>query len=114
MDYTHLIERLETFEERVGIRLDALFADWSDDIYSPPNSTLMLNGEIHPKKGTNILQDIRLVLDIYDSSGRLIANNCEKFYVESFFGFQTFAICTRIPGPNLTIAKIRIYPKTIW
>jgi hypothetical protein len=30
-DITHLIERLELFEERLGIRLEGLYAQISDD-----------------------------------------------------------------------------------
>lgn len=113
MDYTHLIERLEAFEERLGIRLEALFAYWSENIYSPRNSYFKLNGELHPKDGTALQEDIVLVVDIYDNSGRLVAHNGDCFRKEGFFGFRTFEMGLQIDIANPIISKIRVYPRAL-
>jgi len=105
MDCTHLIERLEAFEERMGVRLEALFASRSESSY------LTVRGELHPKEGTTIQQDIELVADVYDSSGRLVAHNNEQFDAEIFFGFQTFEMLISLDVPDLAISKVRLYPK---
>lgn len=110
MDCTKLIERLEVFEDRVGIRLEALFANW-DDSFAPPLSYLTVTGEVHPKEGATIHNDSSLVADIYDTAGRLVAHNKKYLYAEKFFGFEPFSIIVRIECPNLQIFKIRLYPK---
>lgn len=88
MDHTHLIERLEAFEERLGVRLEALFAYWCENIISSPHSHLKVNGELHPRNGANINHDITLVVDIYDNSGRLVAHDGKSFYAKRFLGFR--------------------------
>lgn len=111
MDVTNLIERLEAFEERMGVRLEALFADWDNNGFKPPSTFLKLNGELHTREGNKIQQNISLVVDIYDGAGRLVGRNDQSFYAENFFGFETFQIEQLLEVPKLTISKIRLYPK---
>ena len=111
MDCTHLIERLEVFEERMGVRVEALFADWDNEHYKPPSSVLSIKGELHPREGSKIQQNTRLVADIYDALTRLVARDERSFYAEEFFGFETFQLKILINVPNLAITKIRLYPK---
>jgi len=63
-DVTHLIERLEAFEERVDVRLEALFAHNSET-----SGYLTVNGEVHPREGATIKQDIGVHVDAYDCFG---------------------------------------------
>ena len=102
-DVTDLIERLEVFEERVGIRLEALFAHVNE------YGNLTVNGEVHPREGRTIMQDIEVHLEAYNLSGRLIAKSGLCFSEGKFFGFEVFQM-----GVNLKIgelSKIRVYPK---
>ena len=111
MDCTHLIERLEVFEERMGLRIEALFADWDNENFCPPTSYLTINGEIHSREASKIQQNIRLVADIYDALDRLVARKDKWFDADKFFGFETFELSIGINVPNVAISKIRLYPK---
>lgn len=103
-DLTSRIERLEAFEERCGVRLDALFA--KGDGYS-----LKVNGELHPQDGPKLKQNVMVVVDVYDAARRLVENGGECFFAESFFGFETFSL---LLVPKISdISKIRVYPKPL-
>ncbi len=101
-DATHLIERLEAFEERVGVRLEALFAYIENDY-------LTVNGEMHPREGSTIEQDIVVHVDAYDSLGRLVAKTETTLSADGFFGFEAFHTLEQLPIRGLS--KIRVYPK---
>jgi len=111
MDCTHLIERLEAFEERMGVRLGALFAEWDNDNDESPESSLTVRGELYPRETSNIQRNISVVADIYDTSGRLVARDDHWFDPEEFFGFETFELAIDINVSNVAISKIRLYPK---
>jgi hypothetical protein len=105
-DVTHRIERLEAFEERVGVRLEALFAH-----YELLSCYLTVNGEVHPREGTTIKQSIAVHVDAYDSSGRLVAKSRTSLLADDFFGFAAFQELVKLPIADLS--KIRVYPKVM-
>jgi hypothetical protein len=105
-DVTHLIERLEAFEERVGVRLEALFAH-----FEVISGYLTVNGEVHPREGTIIKQNITVHVDAYDSSGRLVAKSHTSLLADDFFGFAAFQELVKLPIYELS--KIRVYPKVM-
>jgi hypothetical protein len=84
-DITHLIERLELFEERLGIRLEGLYAEISDDC-----QWVTVNGEVHALEGMKLKQDINIVGAVYDNFGRVIVRNSWQVFKEKFYGFQVF------------------------
>ena len=102
-DITDLIERLEAFEDRLGVNLEGLFAEVSEDGY------VHVNGELHLRDGTELNQDLEIVATIYDSSGRVLNVADTGFYTDSFFGFEAFSLFMNIG--NKHPAKIRVYPK---
>jgi len=102
LDATHLIERLEVFEERACVRLEALFVYVSDGL-------LTMNGELHPREGTTIKEDIEVHMEAYNSSGRLVAIGESHFSGDKFFGFEVFQIRVNLAIGELS--KIRVYPK---
>lgn len=102
-DITKLLERLEAFEERLGVTLEGLFASIDQNKY------ITVNGEIHPREGTQLTQNVQLVVSAYDSSGRVLNTASNYFRADSFFGFETFSI-TLVPSP-VAVSKVRIYPK---
>lgn len=111
MDYTEVIERVEAFEQRLELRLSALFADWDDHGYVFPYSYLKITGELQPIEGTALREDIKLIADVYDTSDRLVGHTEHHLYAERFFALETFEIGVRLSVPNLWISKIRLYPK---
>ena len=108
-DITHMIERLEAFEDRVGVTLEGLFAS-TDDGYVGEKYWLAVNGELHPKEGTELGQSINVVLTAYDSTGRVIGVASQYFDSKSFFAFEAFSLGVGIYG--IPAAKVRVYPKT--
>jgi hypothetical protein len=102
-DVTDLIERLEAFEDRLGVNLEGLFAEVSQDGYAN------VNGELHLREGTELERDIEVVATIYDSSGRVLAVDDARFDSDSFFGFEAFSLFMEVG--NKKPAKIRVYPK---
>lgn len=108
-DLTQLIERLEAFEERCGIRLEALFAIIDPDGNMGGGYTIHVNGEIYPREGTALEKDISLQFGAYDKSGRLVASSLSDFKCDGFFGFETFS--AMINSPITQISKIRIHPR---
>lgn len=103
-DMTDLIERLEVFEDRVGVNLEGLYAGLDEDI-----EWIDLNGEVHPREGTELNGDIELVATVYDSSGRVVTTSSQHFDSDSFFGFEVFSLALEVKG--LKPARIRVYPK---
>ncbi len=103
-DVTDLIERLEAFEDRSNVTLEGLFAQVDKNGY------VRVNGELHPRDGTELDQDIEVVATVYDSSGRVLAVANHRFHRDEFFGFEAFGLF--LASSNNRPAKIRVYPKT--
>jgi hypothetical protein len=106
-DITHLIERLELFEERLGIRLEGLYAQISDDC-----RWVTVTGEVHALEGMKLNQNIKIVGAVYDNSGRVL-DIVENFvFAAEFYGFKVFRLTIELP-PRANITKIRIYPEVL-
>src|SRR5215210_9086947 len=84
-DVSNLIERVETFEDRLGVRLEGLFAKADDD------GDIRVFGELHARNAAELDQDVEVVVTVYDSSGRVIGVDETNFYSDSFFGFEAFS-----------------------
>jgi len=102
-DVTQFIERLEAFEEREGVRLEALFAHIDSDGY------LTVNGEVHPRDGARIWHDIVMHIEVHDHSERAVAQGDVYFPAKQFFGFGVFQLSADLPVRDLL--KIRVYPE---
>lgn len=106
IDLTSKIERVEAFEERVGVRFQGMsaFLDADDDYIS-----LRVHGEIHASSGAELSDDVSVVIAVYDQSDRVVGTDTSYYYSESFFGFEAFSETLSLSIRN--ISKIRIYPK---
>jgi hypothetical protein len=102
-DITHLVERLEAFEERLGVRIEAVFAR-RDLAY------VQINFELHPRDGVQLGQDTEIVADVYDSARRLIGRSDQTFRADQFHGFESFELLVFV-GDDGNVSKIRLYPK---
>ena len=105
-DVTNLIERLEKFEQRAGVRLEALsaFAESDDD----GEFTVTVRGEAHSMKGDNLSHDVSVVVSLFDKEGRVVGTSSEYLDSDDFFGFETIDADVELSGTSL--AKIRIVP----
>jgi len=96
--------RVPGFEERAGVRLEALFAEMQDEFISA-------NGELHAREGNQLSANIELVVTAHDAQGRVLKMDTVPFDRESFFQFEPFSVVLDgLPSPP---ARIRIYPKLL-
>jgi hypothetical protein len=102
-DLTHLVERLEAFEERLRVRIEAVYAR-RDLAY------IQINFELHPHDGVQLAQNTEIVADIYDSARRLIGRATWTFLASKFHGFESFNLRVFV-GDDGEVFKIRLYPK---
>ena len=108
-DVTKLIERLEVFEERACVRLEAISAFIEDD---DGRYTITVFGEVHPTDGTALEHNVELSLGVYDLSGRLVGTTSTHFFSEEFYGFETFQL-VRFDVPTSKLSKLRLVPKPV-
>jgi hypothetical protein len=101
---THLIERLETFEDRCAVRIEAAYAK-HQSLYS----WVVVKGELHPRDGVQLTQDTEVTADVYDLAGHLVGKDSHTFRASNFYGFEPFSLTVLdIDGD---VSKIRLYPK---
>jgi hypothetical protein len=97
------IERLEAFEERLGVKFESLF------IAKTSNDYISINGELHTNEGLKITQDIELVFSAYNASNSVVGTKKMNISSKSFLCFETFScFINKCPGD---VSKVRIYPK---
>ena len=87
-DISDSIERLEFFEERYGVKLESLSAISTRRDSGVYNIDIF--GEIFPRSGTLIEQDLEIVGSLHDDEGKMIALEDQPIGKERFFGFQAF------------------------
>lgn len=109
-DVTNLIEKLELFEERAGIRIEAMSA-FVEKKSSDPYRSIQVHGEIYPSQGIELNNDVLIKMMVYDSMGRMVKTSEELYKANDFYGFEAISIWDYIPQVN--ISKIRIIPKII-
>lgn len=107
-DVTHLIERLEALEELAGIRFDALFAALVGVL---DQRVVRIYGEIHPQTGSTITCNMDIMVDVYDTEGKILTHWSNYIRADRFWGFATFKVHCAARSPILNLAKIRVYPK---
>ncbi len=111
-EVTNIVDRLETFEEQIGITLEGLYAEFEfDPCETDDPNCLTISGELRARDGCELLS-FRLIVAIYDLAGRVIHSEDGYFGdADSFLGFDTFSetIYTKCDPSN--VSKIRVYPR---
>lgn len=98
------IERLEAFEERLGVSIQKLSVKYGNEEW------FRIFYEIHPYEGTTIKENINVECVCYDDEGHIMFKANNSFYPDKFFGFEVVQIYVeRIDVKR--VSKIRIYPK---
>jgi hypothetical protein len=108
-DISNLVERLKAFEEKAGVRLEAIAAFYETD---PDSDTTQVTvyGEIHAASGTELSKSVTLGLVVYDDNSRVIGTSSSYFDNEDFFSFEAFDItCGDLP--KIKLSRIRLIPK---
>lgn len=108
-DQTDRIERIEAFEDKAGVRLEALYAGLREGA-GDQHVRLIVRGEAHAtRNNSKIKNDIEIVLAAYDAQGRVIGKGDHFIGGDSFFSFEVFEIdLYDLPVPP---ERIRLYPK---
>jgi len=101
------IERLEAFEERLGVSIQNLSLKIND---SYTWATIFC--ELHSTNGTTIEKSIKIECVLYDNDGSIIDTESAYVSSDSFFGFELIELnFTGNESKAEQVSKIRIYPK---
>lgn len=101
------IERLEAFEERLGVSIQNLSLKIND---SYKWATIFC--ELHSTNGTTIEKSMKIECVLYDNDGSIIDTETAYVNSDSFFGFELVELnFTGNESKAEQISKIRIYPK---
>ena len=101
-DITHILERLEAFEEKFELRFSAMsaFIDESNEV--------SVHGELHPREGMQLKQPVFVSIDGYDAAGRFVGGTGFHLKTDKFYGYYPFT--GRFRPHVVELAKIRIFP----
>lgn len=99
------IERFETFEERLNVRLENV----SVKIYE--NKSFSIYFEVHSTKGISLEESIKIQCVTYDAQGQILGLEYRHVLKETFFGFEVLEIYFRDQNILDEVTKLRLYPK---
>jgi len=110
-DISHLIERIEAAEDRLKIRLDALFVSlYEPNYYNTDKPIVNVKGEIHAIENSCLDESLQVVAAVYDSNRRLIGSDVAYFICDKFFGIDIFDFDVKVDSGG-DIASVRVFPK---
>ena len=98
------IERLEMFEEKLGVKLDNISIKTGAEF-----NDLSVLGEVYSLSKDTLTKDIVINVNLYSSEGEILGTN--KCYIskEKFMGYDTFEITFYNEHISLNTNKIRVY-----
>jgi len=103
------VERLELFEERLDVYLEALTVLYHTEPYDGHDfDYLIVMGEMYAKNEPTLKQNVTLIVTAYNSAGRVIGLEECKFWKHRFFGLEAFQVKMKLHEMPI---KIRIYPR---
>lgn len=98
------IERLEAFEERLGVRFENISLKVLD------NGWVKLMFELHTNN-TSIENNIKIECTAYDSNGQILDVQDNYALKDYFFVFEVYTFRFQEDGIADKINKLRLYPK---
>jgi len=106
-DLTGLIERMQDFEERLGISLESVYSVYKNhgDV-----AFLIVNYDLRSRGGERLLRNICVKLAVYNSAGRLIHEEGRWHSAKAFYGMESQHFEIIMDSPD--IARMRLYPIT--
>jgi hypothetical protein len=106
-DCTHLIERFEVFEDRLGVAFSALRAEICDS-----GSQIEVMGQMQTRGEPKLMGRVEVVIDALDQAGRVLdTTETTSFFPENFFAFATFKQALTLEPAR--VSRIRVYPKGV-
>lgn len=103
---TRKIERLDAFEERLGISLDKLSVNVPND-----HNPITISGEVHQSSSASISGNIEIVAVVYDAEGSIVQSGEVTLWAHDFAGFDVFKLTLYANEIGLVADKIRIFPR---
>lgn len=100
------VERLEVFEERLGVIIQNISLKIND-------YEIILFCELYPINGTAISDSIDVECVLYDREGSIIDKSNKYVISDDFFGFEVINMTFIVENTAELINKIRIYPKKL-
>lgn len=107
------IERLEFIEEKMEVKLESLFAREDGRVLMLGvgyYKKFVINGELHTIDGSQLSQNVRLVVSAHDSSSRVLGSGSIEIKAKTFFGFDIFSAEIHSYACEDLVTKVRIYP----
>lgn len=105
-DLLKRIERLEAFEERLGVSIQNLSVRIDSE-----RKWLTIFYELYSAIGTTIKEYITVECILYDEDGLIIEEAHSIIETDKFFGFEVIKEEFREYGIAERVSKIRVYPK---
>lgn len=100
------IERLEAFEERLGVYFENISIKITND-----DNWFTLFCELHSNSGTTINDSLKVECILYDSSGSILEKEDKHIYQDDFFGFELIEMRFQEDYIANSVNKIRLFPK---
>lgn len=107
-DLTSVVERLELLEEKFSIEVSGLYADLHvfDGVYF----WTQVSFDVVSKTGGTIENDLRFVINYYNSNGQLIQSDDRLILAHRFLGIASIQDSFKLASIEQKPHKIRIYP----
>jgi len=106
-DLTHLIERMEPVEDRMGVRLQGLIASAYEDV---PENTIDVSGEMCSTAGGELERALAIQIVAHNAVGQVVGLGEVLFWPASFTGYIAFSKIVRCKVPP---TRIKVVP-TWW
>jgi hypothetical protein len=99
------IERLEAFEERLGVRFENI------SVKVESNDSFRVFFELYSNSGTNLDEHVFIEFVVYDNDGQILKVLTHVANKDDFFAFQIFQFACWEDSIIDKVGKIRIFPK---
>jgi hypothetical protein len=105
-DLSRMIQRRQETEDRLGVRIEALYA-YRDGTW------IHVNGEIHALGSGFIEKSLNIVINLYDAAGRLLGSMSEYVDNDDFDGFDSFSSLANLDNDHEAVTRILVYAKSV-
>lgn len=110
MDITHLVERLESFENKLGIAVNGIRVTISDDCDHDNEYSMRVTGEVLSLGDDPLDDSIELTVAVYAPSGSILKVDSHYIDNDNFLGFDVFELNMYLDSND--IQKVLVFPKS--
>lgn len=105
LEITDKVQRIESIEQKFGVTIQSIFAEWRKDKFSEEvvvNFDLLSHGELD--------STLIVTASIYNEKNQLIATDDEWISEESFVGFQSVSIAVDDVSEPPALVRLTVKP----